>query len=58
MIHLFIVAEHQKDLVAEQLQRKERLARDLRIEKMRLETMKKDIQILLNPMDSTIHAQV
>ncbi|XP_015120790.1 TGF-beta-activated kinase 1 and MAP3K7-binding protein 3 isoform X2 [Diachasma alloeum] len=51
------VTEHQKKLVTEQLKRKERLAHELRIEKMRLETMKKDLQILLRPVDPTVPPQ-
>ncbi|XP_053974943.1 TGF-beta-activated kinase 1 and MAP3K7-binding protein 3 isoform X3 [Hylaeus volcanicus] len=46
------VAEHQRKLVAEQLARKERLARELRAEKGRLEAMKKELQSLTRPYDS------
>ncbi|KAG7210096.1 hypothetical protein KM043_011664 [Ampulex compressa] len=51
------VAEHQKKLVAEQLARKERLARELRAEKGRLEAMKKELQSLARPIDSSISPQ-
>lgn len=50
--------EHQKKLVAEQLVRKERLARELRAEKGRLEAMKKEVQALSRPMDPSISPQV
>ncbi|EGI58298.1 Mitogen-activated protein kinase kinase kinase 7-interacting protein 2 [Acromyrmex echinatior] len=43
------VEEHQKKLVAEQLARKERLAKELRAEKGRLEAMKKEVQALTRP---------
>ncbi|XP_018306842.1 TGF-beta-activated kinase 1 and MAP3K7-binding protein 2 isoform X2 [Mycetomoellerius zeteki] len=43
------VEEHQKKLVAEQLARKERLAKELRAEKGRLEAMKKEVQALARP---------
>ncbi|KAK0166069.1 hypothetical protein PV328_004519 [Microctonus aethiopoides] len=48
------VAEHQRQLVAEQLIRKERLAKKLAAEKGRLEAMKKELQALLRPMDPRI----
>ncbi|KAK0175318.1 hypothetical protein PV327_009076 [Microctonus hyperodae] len=48
------VAEHQRQLVAEQLIRKERLAKKLAAEKGRLEAIKKDLQALLRPMDPRI----
>ncbi|KAL2713658.1 TGF-beta-activated kinase 1 and MAP3K7-binding protein 3-like isoform X1 [Vespula squamosa] len=51
------VAEHQKKLVAEQLARKERLAKELRAEKGRLEAMKKELQSLARPPDSSISPQ-
>ncbi|PBC27742.1 Mitogen-activated protein kinase kinase kinase 7-interacting protein [Apis cerana cerana] len=51
------VAEHQKKLVAEQLERKERLARELRAEKGRLEAMKKELQSLTRPLDSSMPPQ-
>ncbi|XP_076241717.1 TAK1-associated binding protein 2 isoform X2 [Calliopsis andreniformis] len=51
------VAEHQKKLVAEQLARKERLARELRAEKGRLEAMKKELQSLTRPFDSLMPPQ-
>ncbi|XP_017761559.1 PREDICTED: TGF-beta-activated kinase 1 and MAP3K7-binding protein 2 isoform X1 [Eufriesea mexicana] len=51
------VAEHQKKLVAEQLARKERLARELRAEKGRLEAMKKELQSLTRPFDSSMPPQ-
>lgn len=50
--------EHQKKLVAEQLARKERLARELRAEKGRLEAMKKEVQALARPVDPSISPQV
>ena len=49
--------EHQKKLVAEQLARKERLAKELRAEKGRLEAMKKEVQALTRP-DPLISPQV
>lgn len=52
------MAEHQKKLVAEQLARKERLAKELRVEKGRLEAMKKEIQALARPMDPSVSPQV
>lgn len=52
------MAEHQKKLVAEQLERKERLARELRAEKGRLEAMKKELQSLTRPLDSSMPPQV
>ncbi|XP_015439261.1 PREDICTED: TGF-beta-activated kinase 1 and MAP3K7-binding protein 3 isoform X2 [Dufourea novaeangliae] len=51
------VAEHQRKLVAEQLVRKERLARELRAEKGRLEAMKKELQSLSRPFDSSMPPQ-
>ncbi|XP_076182623.1 uncharacterized protein LOC143154377 isoform X3 [Ptiloglossa arizonensis] len=51
------VAEHQRKLVAEQLARKERLARELRAEKGRLEAMKKELQSLTRPYDSLMPPQ-
>ncbi|XP_017884820.1 TGF-beta-activated kinase 1 and MAP3K7-binding protein 3 isoform X2 [Ceratina calcarata] len=51
------VAEHQRTLVAEQLARKERLARELRVEKGRLEAMKKELQSLTRPFDSRMPPQ-
>ncbi|XP_031832626.1 TAK1-associated binding protein 2 isoform X2 [Nomia melanderi] len=51
------VAEHQRKLVAEQLARKERLARELRAEKGRLEAMKKELQSLSRPFDSSMPPQ-
>jgi len=51
------VEEHQKKLVAEQLARKERLARELRAEKGRLETMKKEVQALARPVDPSVSPQ-
>ncbi|XP_011861679.1 PREDICTED: TGF-beta-activated kinase 1 and MAP3K7-binding protein 2 isoform X1 [Vollenhovia emeryi] len=51
------VEEHQKKLVAEQLARKERLARELRAEKGRLEAMKKEVQALARPVDPSVSPQ-
>ncbi|XP_078035049.1 TAK1-associated binding protein 2 isoform X1 [Augochlora pura] len=51
------VADHQKKLVAEQLARKERLARELRAEKGRLEAMKKELQSLSRPFDASMPPQ-
>ncbi|XP_012522237.1 TGF-beta-activated kinase 1 and MAP3K7-binding protein 3 isoform X2 [Monomorium pharaonis] len=51
------VEEHQKKLIAEQLARKERLARELRAEKGRLETMKKEVQALSRPVDPSMSPQ-
>uniref|UniRef100_A0A0C9R0D0 Tab2_0 protein n=1 Tax=Fopius arisanus TaxID=64838 RepID=A0A0C9R0D0_9HYME len=51
------VADHQKKRVTEQLKRKERLVHELRMERTRLETMKKDLQILLRPVDPTVSPQ-
>ncbi|GAB1862564.1 Mitogen-activated protein kinase kinase kinase 7-interacting protein 2 [Camponotus japonicus] len=51
------MTEHQKKLIAEQLVRKERLARELRVEKGRLEAMKKEVQALAKPMDPLISPQ-
>ncbi|XP_068983955.1 TGF-beta-activated kinase 1 and MAP3K7-binding protein 3-like isoform X8 [Bombus flavifrons] len=51
------VAEHQRELVAEQLARKDRLARELRAEKGRLEAMKKELQSLTRPFDSSMPPQ-
>lgn len=50
--------EHQKKLVAEQLARKERLARELRVEKGRLEAMKKEVLALTRPIDPSVSPQV
>ncbi|XP_066597356.1 TGF-beta-activated kinase 1 and MAP3K7-binding protein 2 isoform X2 [Prorops nasuta] len=47
------VADHQKKLVAEQLARKEKLAKELNAEKGRLEAMKKELQILIKPFDAS-----
>jgi len=52
------VAEHQRKLVAEQLARKERLAKELRAEKGRLEAMKKEVQALTRPVDPSVSPQV
>lgn len=52
------MAEHQRELVAEQLARKDRLARELRAEKGRLEAMKKELQSLTRPFDSSMPPQV
>lgn len=54
----FSVTEHQKKLIAEQLARKERLARELRAEKGRLEAMKKEVQALAKPVDPLVSPQV
>ncbi|XP_076679692.1 TAK1-associated binding protein 2 isoform X2 [Andrena cerasifolii] len=51
------VADHQRKLLAEQLARKERLARELRAEKGRLEAMKKELQSLTRPLDSSMPPQ-
>lgn len=51
------VAEKQRKLVAEQLARKERLAKELRAEKGRLEAMKKELQALKRPFDSSMAPQ-
>ncbi|KMQ92958.1 mitogen-activated protein kinase kinase kinase 7-interacting protein 2 [Lasius niger] len=51
------VTEHQKKLIAEQLARKERLARELRAEKGRLEAMKKEVQALAKPVDPLVSPQ-
>nr|XP_003702779.1 PREDICTED: TGF-beta-activated kinase 1 and MAP3K7-binding protein 3 isoform X2 [Megachile rotundata] len=51
------VAEHQRKLVAEQLARKEKLARELKAEKGRLEAMKKELQSLSRPFDSSVPPQ-
>ncbi|KAH0946717.1 hypothetical protein HN011_000526 [Eciton burchellii] len=51
------VAEHQRKLVAEQLARKERLAKELRAEKGRLEAMKKEVQALTRPVDPSVSPQ-
>lgn len=49
----FSVAEHQSVLIAEQLLRKERLEKELKAEKGRLEAMKRELQLLTKPVDST-----
>nr|XP_012220926.1 PREDICTED: TGF-beta-activated kinase 1 and MAP3K7-binding protein 2 isoform X3 [Linepithema humile] len=46
------MAEHQRKLVAEQLARKDRLARELQAEKGRLEAMKREVQALSRPVGS------
>ncbi|XP_063984597.1 TGF-beta-activated kinase 1 and MAP3K7-binding protein 2 isoform X2 [Diachasmimorpha longicaudata] len=51
------VTDNQKKLITEQLKRKERLAHELRMEKLRLEAMKKDLQILLRPVDPAVPTQ-
>ncbi|KAL6261871.1 hypothetical protein P5V15_006955 [Pogonomyrmex californicus] len=51
------VEEHQKKLVAEQLARKERLARELRVEKGRLEAMKKEVLALARPVNPSMSPQ-
>ncbi|XP_029175914.1 TGF-beta-activated kinase 1 and MAP3K7-binding protein 2 isoform X2 [Nylanderia fulva] len=51
------MTEHQKKLIAEQLARKERLARELRAEKGRLEAMKKEVQALTKPVDPLVPPQ-
>ncbi|XP_029050699.1 TGF-beta-activated kinase 1 and MAP3K7-binding protein 3-like isoform X10 [Osmia bicornis bicornis] len=51
------VAEHQRKLVAEQLARKDKLARELKAEKGRLEAMKKELQSLSRPFDSSMPPQ-
>lgn len=52
------MTEHQKKLITEQLARKERLARELRVEKGRLEAMKKEVQALAKPLDPSVSPQV
>lgn len=52
------MADHQRALIEEQLIRKERLAKELRIEKGRLETMKKELLALARPKDSSVSPQV
>lgn len=54
----FVVAEHQRALVEEQLIRKERLAKELKIEKGRLEAMRKELQALARPQDPSVSPQV
>ncbi|XP_070166330.1 TGF-beta-activated kinase 1 and MAP3K7-binding protein 3 isoform X1 [Polyergus mexicanus] len=51
------MTEHQKKLITEQLARKERLARELRVEKGRLEAMKKEVQALAKPVDPSVSPQ-
>ncbi|XP_072747921.1 uncharacterized protein Tab2 isoform X2 [Anoplolepis gracilipes] len=51
------MTKHQKKLIAEQLARKERLARELRAEKGRLEAMKKEVQALAKPVDPLVSPQ-
>lgn len=45
------MADHQKQLIRDQLIRKERLAKELRAEKGRLAAMKKEIAALESPTD-------
>ncbi|XP_051154689.1 TGF-beta-activated kinase 1 and MAP3K7-binding protein 2 isoform X2 [Leptopilina boulardi] len=51
---LSLISENQRQLIAEQLERKNRLAREVEAEKGRLESMKKEIELLLRPFDSTM----
>ncbi|XP_043281230.1 TGF-beta-activated kinase 1 and MAP3K7-binding protein 3-like isoform X2 [Venturia canescens] len=46
-------AEHQSVIIAEQLLRKERLEKELKAEKGRLEAMKRELQTLTKPVEST-----
>ncbi|XP_025152624.1 TGF-beta-activated kinase 1 and MAP3K7-binding protein 2 isoform X2 [Harpegnathos saltator] len=52
------VAEHQRALVEEQLIRKEKLAKELRNEKGRLEVMRKELQTLARPQDPSISQEL
>lgn len=53
-----LISENQRQLIAEQLERKNRLAREVEAEKGRLESMKKEIELLLRPFDSTMSPEV
>lgn len=55
---LALVSEHQRRLIAEQLERKDRLAREVEAEKGRLESMKKEIELLLKPFDASLSPEV
>ncbi|XP_032671986.1 TGF-beta-activated kinase 1 and MAP3K7-binding protein 2 isoform X3 [Odontomachus brunneus] len=52
------VAEHQRALVEEQLIRKEKLAKELRNEKGRLEVMRKELQALARPQDPSVSQEL
>ncbi|XP_033210699.1 mitogen-activated protein kinase kinase kinase 7-interacting protein 3 homolog isoform X2 [Belonocnema kinseyi] len=52
------VTESQRQLIAEQLERKERLARDVLVEKEKLEAIKKEMEMLLRPLDPLITPEV
>lgn len=54
----FAVAEQQRKQVAEQLIRKDRLAKALEAEKGKLEAMKKEVEALSRPLDPNISPQV
>lgn len=51
---LSLMTENQRRLIAEQLERKDRLAREVEAEKLRLESMKMEIELLLRPFDATM----
>lgn len=55
---LSLMTENQRRLIAEQLERKDRLAREVEAEKLRLESMKMEIELLLRPFDATMSPEV
>ncbi|CAD6217140.1 GSCOCT00004690001.2-RA-CDS [Cotesia congregata] len=50
IVYFFSVSENQKQLITEQLVRKERLSRELKIEKGRLEALKREIHAIQGPV--------
>lgn len=52
------MTDSQRQLIAEQLERKERLARDVLVEKEKLEAIKKEMEMLLRPLDPLITPEV
>lgn len=58
MIIFFLVTENQKKLITEQLLRKEKLAKELKIEKGRLEAIKKEINAIQGPVYPIVSLEV
>ena len=52
------MTERQRQLIMEQIERKERLARDVEAEKERLVAMKKEIEMLLRSFDPSRSPEV
>ena len=48
------MAEDQKKLIEEQIKRKDRLAKELKLEIGRLQAMKKEVKSLMRPLDSRV----